>query len=274
MVGSLLNNMNDPFARIETDQSLVDFTHFGGSKAFDTMGFADSDGASNGRAGTQEVDGNRLEKLERQRQKREERDKTNELIELGAQLRQARIAGVFDGLSEEVLDFAVDETLKNIDEVTAKHNLDPQQKAQLESWLITYKTSSPEEQERILGKIAENYPGVAEEMANRAREFQLNRDTNKINAQESENAEKSAIQDDAEFRDVVSNETTAEEAAGIAAMREGSSFASSDFMSSLKAGVGPSAEFNAQAAGISTTSVDQEPIVAKIGVTIPTAGVS
>lgn len=97
MVGSLLNQMNDPFARFESEQSLVDFTHFDGTKAFDTMGFADSEGAVSGRAGTQEVDGDKLDNLELQREKREKRDKTNELIELGYQLRQSRTESVTVG---------------------------------------------------------------------------------------------------------------------------------------------------------------------------------
>ena len=97
MVGLFLQNMTDPFARAEAGQDHVDYTEFGGERAFDTMGFADSEGAANGRAGTQEVDGNKLEAKELLREKREKRDKTNELIELGAQLRQSRSESVTVG---------------------------------------------------------------------------------------------------------------------------------------------------------------------------------
>ena len=97
MVGLFLQNMSDPFAKHEAGQNYVDYTQFGGARAFDTMGFADSEGAANGRAGTQEVDGNKLEEKELLREKREKRDKTNELMELGAQLRQSRSASVTVG---------------------------------------------------------------------------------------------------------------------------------------------------------------------------------
>jgi len=51
----------------------------------------------NGRAGTQEVDSDKLDKLELQRKKREERDKTSELIELGYQLKQSRVESITVG---------------------------------------------------------------------------------------------------------------------------------------------------------------------------------
>ncbi|WP_438728235.1 hypothetical protein ACR9YC_12730 [Parasphingorhabdus sp. DH2-15] len=97
MVGLFLQSMNNPFARVEAGQDHVDYTQFDGARAFDTMGFADSAGAANGRAGTQEVDGNKLEEKELLREKREKRDKTNELIELGVQLRQSRSESVTVG---------------------------------------------------------------------------------------------------------------------------------------------------------------------------------
>lgn len=96
-------------------------------------------------------------------------------------------------------------------------------------------------------------------MLKTAKNFEVERKAGDLSATESENAEKSAIQDDAEFRDVISNEATAEEAEGIVAMREGSSFASSDFMSSLQDGLSPSAEFNAQAIGNVATK-EHEPV--------------
>lgn len=97
MVGLFLQNMSDPFAKHEAGQDYVDYTQFDGARAFDTMGFADSEGAANGRAGTQEVDGNKLEEKELMREKREKRDKTNELMELGAQLRQSRSESITVG---------------------------------------------------------------------------------------------------------------------------------------------------------------------------------
>ena len=268
MVGSLLNDMNDPFARHEVGQNSLDFTKFDGAEAFNTFGFQEASGAVNGRAGTQEIDQEKLEQAERREENRKRDIETTELIELGYQLREARVSAVFDGLSEEALDFAVQETLENIDDVAERHNLNDQEKAQLESWLVAYQTASPKEQEQILDKIAEQYPGVAADMAKTAETYDLKRSPDNISTQELEDAEQSAIRDDAEFRVVVSMEATAEEAEGIVAMREGASLASSDFMSSLAAGVSASAEFNAQAAG-SLAAIDAEPVVVAPAATAP-----
>ena len=176
MVGLFLQNMSDPFARAEAGQDHVDYTQFGGARAFDTMGFADSDGAANGRAGTQEVDGNKLEAKELLREKSEKRDKTNELMELGFSMREAHIANVTysngqfhmfgKSIDEEDMDAQVDETLKNIDSIADRHNLSGQDKVELTTLLMAYQQAeTPQEKAEVLTKIAEKSPEVGREIA-------------------------------------------------------------------------------------------------------------
>ena len=212
MAHYLLDNMNDPFAKLEAGQDFVDFSQFDGSKAFDTMGFADSEGAVNGRAGTQEVDGDKLDKLELQREKREKRDKTNELIELGFSMREARITDVtyangqfhMYGMSidKEDMDAQVTETLQNIDSVAEKHNLGGQEQADLTALLMAYQqAASPQEQAEILEKITEQQPEIAYEISEKAFERQEVRTQSELTNDERQDENISSL-DTAEEREV------------------------------------------------------------------------
>lgn len=254
--------MSDPFAKHEAGQDYVDYTQFGGARAFDTMGFADSEGAANGRAGTQEVDGNKLEEKELLPEKREKRDKTNELMELGFSRKQALIEQVsysngqfhMYGLSidEEDMDAQVDETLKNIDDIADRHNLSGSEKTDLATLLVAYKQAeTPQEKAEVLTKIAEKSPEVGREIAQEAASKSEMRKQSELTAQEETSAIVANIDDTAQFRVIAKanmSETVVERAEFA---RSGVSASDNPFANISNV----SSEFNESASGIEVAEV-------------------
>lgn len=204
MVGLFLQNMCDPFAKHEAGQDYVDFMEFGGSKAFDTMGFADSEGAANGRAGTQEVDAEKLENLELKRKEREKRDETNELFALAQEMKEQLIESVtFSNgqfhmfgmdIDEEDMDAAADEAVNDIEGLAERYNLTSSEKAELTTLLLAYQNAeTPQEKAEILTKISEKQPEIGREIAQDAASKSEMRKQSELTNDEEKNASVSII---------------------------------------------------------------------------------
>ena len=263
MVGLFLQNMSNPFARAEAGQDHVDYAEFVGERAFDTMGFADSDGAANGRAGTQEVDGNKLEEKELLLEKREKRDKVNELMELGFSMREAHIANVTysngqfhmfgKSIDEEDMDAQVDETLKNIDSIADRHNLSGQDKVELTTLLMAYQQAeTPQEKAEILTKIAEQQPEIAYEISEKAFEKQEVRKQSELTNNEEQDADISSISEQPKF--AVSRAQTLDDSERVKdnlTVKEDISVGDNPFADTRNVSVA----FNASASGIEVAEV-------------------
>ncbi|MEL6654164.1 MAG: hypothetical protein AAFQ87_25505, partial [Bacteroidota bacterium] len=152
--------MNDPFVKAEAEQSLLDFTKFDGAEAFNTHGFQDSDNASNGRAGTAEVDQQKLERIAQTQKRQEKSDLLIEALQTGYRLAEVHRRRFVD-YSEEDMDAVVSETLANIDTIAERHNLNSQETSELTALLLAYQQAGLiEEKAAILDQIGELNPAL------------------------------------------------------------------------------------------------------------------
>lgn len=152
-------------------------------------------------------------------------------------------------IDEEDMDAAVDDTLANIDDVAARHGLDPQQTANLTSLLVAYQNAgSPEEKAEILGQIAEAHPEVAQEMAEQAPVVGERRRQSELTTDEIVQRDNTAIVDDNRFEEATNSVADASDTAELAVeARSGASVAAStDLASSFEAGFSSAPAFNAQ----------------------------
>jgi len=175
-------------------------------------------------------------------------------------------------IDEEDMDAAVDDTLANIDDVAARHDLDPQQAANLTNLLVAYQNAgSPEEKAEILGQIAEAHPEVAQEMAEQAPVVGERRRQSELSNDEALQRDVAAIGDDSDF--ISARAETLDDASLVEdnlAVREGVSVASStDLAGSFEAGFSSASAFNAQSLEGATVAaaepVQTEPVQTRSG---------
>lgn len=175
-------------------------------------------------------------------------------------------------IDEEDMDAAVDDTLANIDDVAARHGLDPQQAANLTNLLVAYQNAgSPEEKAEILGQIAEAHPEVAQEMAEQAPVVGERRRQSELSNDEALQRDVAAIGDDSDF--ISARAETLDDASLVEdnlAVREGVSVASStDLAGSFEAGFSSASAFNAQSLEGATVAaaepVQTEPVQTRSG---------
>jgi hypothetical protein len=162
-------------------------------------------------------------------------------------------------IEKEDMDAVVDETLENLDEVSARHGLDTQQTAQLSTWLMAYRTGTPEQQAEILGRIAEAHPEIAREMGKSALQRQEQRTQNEMTHEERQDAVASTTLPDedweaeqSEFAEAIGYDEAEAVEFGERALEIGngtSMVGSTDLARSFEAGFNAAPEFNAQAAG-------------------------
>ncbi|MDJ0641977.1 MAG: hypothetical protein QNJ15_04090 [Erythrobacter sp.] len=152
----------------------------------------------------------------------------------------------------EDMDASVADTLENIDEVAARHNLDAQQTAQLTSLLIAYQNAgSPEEKAEILSDIAETQPEVAQEMAEQAPVIGERRRQNELASEEVVDSNIEAIGNEVEriaIR-VEANDQADTIEVNIAARIGLSVAGETDLANSFEAGFSSAPDFNESADG-------------------------
>ncbi|MEL7197911.1 MAG: hypothetical protein AAGL10_06315 [Pseudomonadota bacterium] len=222
--------------------------------AFMFRGFADADSEATNFSTS--LSAKAVEKINEMEDRRRKEDDPGSDFGLIAEIAEAnrRANAIFYGIAEEDLEATIDETLKNIDAVADKHGLDAQEKAELESWLIAYKTASPEERAEIREKIAEAYPSVAMGIADNAKVHAQKREAGAVSQQEAMEERVNEIEDDALYETTheqiaLSDGYSAVEASAYAdtvlGIRDGGSTASNPF----ETGFSPASDFNLQATG-------------------------
>ena len=205
MVGLFLQNMSDPFAKHEAGQSYLDFHKLGGEDAFNTLGFI-------AHAGTSEY---AQEVSDRIAYQKEEDEKTKDALTAygeGVERAQALIEQVSysngqfhmfgKSINEEDMDAQVDETLKNIDSIADRHNLNGQDKVELTTLLMAYQQAeAPQEKAEILTKIAKQQSEIAYEISEKAFEKQEVRKQSELTNDERQDENISSL-DSAEEREI------------------------------------------------------------------------